>query len=97
MIFENETIYKVLKKVWQYAIPAIAYLWSVLYKTWNIPYGLQIFTTICGVWTAMAIFLGISKWKYMNACEGYLGDGKGDYEEVAETAEIEETEEVGDE
>ena len=78
MIFENEKIYKMLKKIWQYVFPAIGFLWSGLYKIWNIPYGLPILSTIFVLWGAMAIFLGISKWKYMNAIEGVLGDGVGE-------------------
>lgn len=87
MIFENEKVYKMLKKIWQYVLPAIGFFWSVLYKTWNIPFGLPILTTIIGLWSAMAIFLGVSKWKYMSAIEGYLGDGNGDYEEEETDAE----------
>ena len=69
MIFENENIYKTLKKIWQYAIPAIMLLWEGLYRVWNIPYGSAIFATIALVWGALAIFLGISKYKYDNVLE----------------------------
>lgn len=67
MIFENEKIYKTLKKIWMYGIPAVAYLWSKLIDIWSIPCGEPIFYTIVAVWGAMAIFLGISKYNYMNA------------------------------
>lgn len=77
MIFENEKVYKTLKKIWQYVLPALAFLWEGLYKIWNIPYGYAVFATIICVWGAMAIFLGISKYKYNNATEGYLSDGRG--------------------
>lgn len=88
MIFNDSRIYKMLKKIWQYAIPALGFLWEGLYKIWNIPFGNAILGTIVVVWGAMAIFLGISKWKYMNASEGYIGDGKGDYEEPEEIKEV---------
>lgn len=67
MIFENEKIYKTLKKIWQYVIPALMFLWEGIYRIWNIPYGSAIFATLVVVWGAFAIFLGISKYKYNNA------------------------------
>ncbi len=82
MIFENEKIYKILKKIWMYAIPALGFLWEGLYKIWNIPFGNAILGTIVVVWGAMAIFLGISKWKYNNATEGYLSDGRGEDDDI---------------
>ena len=90
MIFENENVYKTLKKIWQYVIPAIACLWEILYTVWNIPYGQQIYLTIWGVWVAFAVFLGISKYRFKNAQEGYLGDGIEEGEEEYDAIDIDE-------
>ena len=77
MIFFNETIYKTLKKVFMYVFPSIMFVWDNLYKVWNIPYGVQISSTIFALWIGFGIFLGICKYKYQNATEGYLSDGRG--------------------
>ena len=75
MVFENENVYKVLKKIWQYGLPALLFLWEGLIKIWPIPYGEAILGTVAVVWGALAIFLGISKYKYKTAIDGYLSDG----------------------
>ena len=64
MVFKNENIYKILKKIWEYGIPALEFLWAGLIEIWPIPYGSQILATIGVVWGALAIFLGISKMRY---------------------------------
>lgn len=84
MIFENENVYKVLKKILVYVFPAIIYVFSQLVDIWNIPYGLQINATIFALYVGLAIFLGVSKNKYQNALNGYLSDG---YEEGSEEDE----------
>ena len=75
MIFENEKIYKMLKKIWQYVLPALAFLWEGLDAIWHFPYGKGILGSIVVVWGAMAIFLGISKHKYMNSATEVFIDG----------------------
>ena len=77
MVFGNENVYKVLKKIFTYAFPALMFVWENIYVIWNIPYGAQINTTIFVLWGGLGIFLGISKYKYNNALEGYLGDSEG--------------------
>lgn len=64
MVFDNEIIYKVLKKIFMYAFPALMFVWENIYVIWNIPYGAQINTTIFVLWGGLGIFLGISKHKY---------------------------------
>lgn len=64
MVFKNENIYKILKKIWEYGIPAFEFLWAGLIEIWPIPYGSQILATIGVVWGALAIFLGVSKARY---------------------------------
>ena len=78
MIFENEEVYKTLKKILMYGFPALIYVFSQLVDIWKIPYGLQINATIFALYVGLAIFLGVSKSKYSNALEGYLSDGRGD-------------------
>ncbi len=77
MIFENEKIYKTLKKIWEFVIPAIAYFWEGLIQIWNIPYGNAILGTIILFWGALAIFLGISKYKFKKAQKGEITDEMG--------------------
>ena len=78
MIFNDERIYKTLKKILMYVFPAILFVWDRLVEIWSIPYGTQISGTIFALYVGLAIFLGVSKSKYNNALNGYLGDGKGD-------------------
>lgn len=78
MIFNDSRIYKMLKKIWQYVLPALAFLWEGLDDIWHFPYGKGILGSIAVVWGAMAIFLGISKHKYMNsATEVFIEDNGG--------------------
>ena len=82
MIFENEKIYKMLKKILMYVFPAIIYVWTQLVDIWKIPYGMQISATIFALYVGLAIFLGVCKYKYNNATEGYLSDGKGNDDDL---------------
>lgn len=75
MIFDNEKVYKILKKIFMYAFPAIMFVWENLYQIWNIPFGVQINATLFILWFGLGIFLGISKYKYNTALNGYLSDG----------------------
>lgn len=78
MIFKNSKIYDILNRVWKYAIPAIGFLWEVLYIVWKIPYGQQIYFTIAGVWGALAVFLGFSKYRFKkSATELFIEDNGG--------------------
>lgn len=82
MVFQNENIYKVLKRIWQYGLPALMFFWEGFIQIWNIPYGTAILGTLGLAWGALAIFLGISKSKYNNALQGYLSDGGGEDDEI---------------
>lgn len=77
MIFENDKWYKFLKKMLCYGFPALIFVFDRLNEIWSIPYGTQISGTIFALYVGLAIFLGISKNKYNNALEGYLGDSEG--------------------
>lgn len=46
MIFNDERVYKTLKKVLMYVFPAILFVWDRLVEIWSIPYGTQISGTI---------------------------------------------------
>ena len=83
MVFSNEETYRLLKKIFQYVIPAIIYLFGTLNDIWNIPYGLQINASLIAVWVAFGIFLGISKAKFNNAIQGVIGDGGGEDDEIS--------------
>ena len=79
MIFNDSRIYKMLKKIWTYVLPALAFLWEGLDAIWHFPYGKGILGSIVVVWGAMAIFLGISKHKYMkSATEVFIDGGSED-------------------
>lgn len=89
MIFENEKIYKILKKIWEYGIPALEFLWAGLIEVWNIPYGAQILATIGIVWGALGIFLGVSKYKY-NKLNSVLDGAIEDFAKVGDAPVAEE-------
>ena len=97
MIFKNENVYKTLKKIWQYVIPAIAYLWFKIADIWSIPCGDLVFATIVAVWAAMAIFLGISKWNYMKVYSNLPEELLNGIEVDEENIETEEVEVEGEE
>ena len=78
MIFENSKIYDILKKVRNFVLPALFYVWLNVADIWHLPYGKEIGLTIFAIYGGLSIFLGISKYKFKNAMEGYLGDMKGD-------------------
>lgn len=82
MVFENEKVYKALKKILMYAFPALIYVWTQLVDIWGIPYGMQISGTIFALYVGLAIFLGVSKHKYIIAIQGWASDGLEDGEEV---------------
>lgn len=84
MIFQNNKVYDVLKWIAMVGLPALACLWFTVGKIWNFPYLAEIEATIVAIDTFLGALLGISNIRYQNALNGYLGDGKGDYEESEE-------------
>lgn len=83
MVFENEEVYKVLKKILMYVFPAVIYVVGQLVDIWEIPFGVQINGTIFALYVGFAIFLGVSKHKYNVAMQGWAADGI-DAEEVTD-------------
>ena len=61
--------YDVLKYLFYFGIPAITFLWGVVYVVWGIPHGEQIAITISGVQTALGIALGITNITYNKKLE----------------------------
>lgn len=60
----NNKVYDVLKYLFFFGIPAITFLWGVIYVVWNIPYGEQIAITISGLQTALGIAIGLTNITY---------------------------------
>ena len=69
----NKT-YDVLKYLFYFGIPALLFLWGVIYVVWNIPDGEQIAITISGIQTALGIALGLTNISYNKKIEGNNND-----------------------
>lgn len=67
MVF-NDKVYKTLKWIAMYLLPATGTLYFALSSIWNLPYGEQIVGTITAVDTFIGVLLGIST-------ANYKGDG----------------------
>ena len=62
----NDKIYKVMKWIAMYFLPAIGTLYFALAGIWNLPYGEQIVGSITAVDTFLGVILGISTAQYNN-------------------------------
>ena len=60
----NDKIYKVMKWIAMYFLPAIGTLYFALAGIWNLPYGEQIVGSITAVDTFLGVILGISTIQY---------------------------------
>lgn len=60
----NDKVYKVLKRITQYLLPALGTLYFGLAGIWNLPYGEQIVGTVTAVDTFLGVILGISTAQY---------------------------------
>lgn len=60
----NDKIYKVMKWIAMYFLPAIGTLYFALAGIWNLPYGEQIVGSITAVDTFLGVILGISTAQY---------------------------------
>jgi len=67
MVF-NDKVYKVLKWIALYLLPASGTLYFALSSIWGLPYGEQVVGTITAVDTFIGVLLGIST-------ANYNGDG----------------------
>ena len=60
----NDRIYKVLKWIAMYLLPALGTLYFTLAGIWGLPYGEQIVGTVTAIDTFLGILLGISTYQY---------------------------------
>ncbi len=60
----KDEIYGVLKWLCLIALPALSVLISVVFKVWDIPYALQITTTINAVAVFIGALIGVSQISY---------------------------------
>ena len=71
----SNKVYDILKKVRNFVLPALFYIWLNVADIWHLPYGKEIGATIFVIYGGLSIFLGISKYKFKQAENGYLSDG----------------------
>ena len=70
----NDKVYKVLKWIAMYLLPALGTLYFTLAGIWGLPYGEQIVGTVTAVDTFLGILLGISTYQYTkNGCTSNAG------------------------
>lgn len=60
----SDKVYNVLKWVALIALPALATFWGVIGKVWELPYTMQIVTTITAVATLIGALIGVSTMAY---------------------------------
>ena len=60
----NDKVYKVLKWIAMYLLPALGTLYFTLAGIWGLPYGEQIVGTVTAIDTFLGILLGISTYQY---------------------------------
>ncbi|MDO4292049.1 MAG: phage holin [Eubacteriales bacterium] len=60
----NDDIYKILKWIAQYLLPAAGTLYFALAGIWSLPYGEQVLGTISAVDAFLGVILGISTAQY---------------------------------
>lgn len=60
----NDKVYKVLKWIAMYFLPALGTLYFTLAGIWGLPYGEQIVGTVTAIDTFLGILLGISTYQY---------------------------------
>ena len=63
----NDKVYKVLKWIAMYLLPALGTLYFTLAGIWGLPYGEQIVGTVTAVDTFLGVILGISTAQYNKA------------------------------
>ena len=60
----NDKVYKILKWIAMYLLPALGTLYFTLAGIWGLPYGEQIVGTVTAIDTFLGILLGISTYQY---------------------------------
>jgi len=70
----SDKVYNVLKWIALLALPALATFWGVIGKVWDLPYTMQIVTTITALATLIGTLIGVSTISYNKDKED--SDGK---------------------
>lgn len=70
----SNKVYNVLKWIALLALPALATFWGVIGKVWDLPYTMQIVTTITALATLIGTMIGVSTISYNKDKED--SDGK---------------------
>lgn len=60
----DDKVYKILKWIAMYFLPAVGTLYFALAGTWGLPYGEEVVGTITAVDTFLGVLLGISTAQY---------------------------------
>ena len=60
----SDKVYNVLKWIALLALPALATFWGVIGKVWDLPYTMQIVTTITALATLIGTLIGVSTISY---------------------------------
>lgn len=60
----SDKVYNVLKWLCLIALPALATFWGVIGKVWELPYTMQIVTTITAIGTLIGALIGVSTISY---------------------------------
>lgn len=71
----SDKVYNILKWVALIALPALATFWGVIGKVWELPYTMQIVTTITAIATLIGALIGVSTMTYNKEKDGEA-DGK---------------------
>lgn len=71
-----DKVYKILKYIAMYVLPALGTLYFALATIWGLPYGEQIVGTITAIDAFLGAVLGISTAAYNKAIEGGKTDGE---------------------
>lgn len=71
----SDKVYNILKWVALIALPALATFWGVIGKVWDLPYTMQIVTTITAIATLIGALIGVSTMTYNKEKDGEA-DGK---------------------
>lgn len=69
----SDGVYKTLKYIAQYVLPALGTLYFALAGIWGFPYGEQVVGTLAAINTFLAAVLGISAYQYDQAGKDISG------------------------
>ena len=60
----NDKVYDVLKWIALICLPALATFYGVISKVWDLPYGVEVVSTITAVATLIGALIGVSTVNY---------------------------------